>query len=1063
MISSAPLRIGLLCLLAAAASSPLARAVAPAAPSNCVATALSATASAASIVLNWNDNSTNETQWKIQVSIGTGAYSDFAAIASTTTATTGSVSVTWSGASLNTAYHFKIIASNGSEFSVPSNIATVGTFDLGSPINLNVTAVDPFNVAMSWEEGSTGETGFAIERKEGSGAWEYLGTLGANSLSLNPSNLTSPLGTFAFRIRAYKGSPPTTPDSPSDANTSVYSNISSVATGAYTLAAGKATGKPVINLTWPGVLNATGYQIILKETAATAYSIVSEVAANVTTYQILAPSISPGTSYSIIVRPFAGTSSTGIMGESGVAAIAVDAYALAAAALPGQAAVNLSWVDLPNETGYGIYYKAAGDASYSLLHEVTANVTSYQATAPQMQSAGSYSFIIQANNGNGALCESSVASVTLDGITSKSGASGSPGDWFAHTFTDNVTRSAVSSRTLTGTPATLSFNSSTGDLSGALPAAGNYTLNYTVTFLDGTQLTQALCIRVRPAAGAPLVGSLIAAWSGLAGASRDTPLAGTFSAPEADSAVRVSTTLGTMDCILFNTATPATVANFMSYVVAGQYTDVAFHRSVAGFVIQGGGFKGAGSGNHFTSVVTRPPVINEPGIANQRGTLSMAKTGGDPNSATSQFFVSLGDNTANLDYQNGGFTVFGRVAGNGMAVADAISVLPTATYNLLLDGNTSATPFADFPMNAASPPASMDQTQVVKIISVTPIPTLSYSITGNTNPAVAAASIIGGQLHLTGLTGGHTTITVSATNLDNLSTSQSVTVTISDYTTWAASLTNPPLSNTAPNADPDHDGLANLLEYVLGSDPRVPNTGGPALSVNGGNLKFTFKRKDSSQTSDVSLRVEVSTDMLHWTSGYNIGADTASSSAGVEVVQNGAADDLITVTIPKGSDAHKFVRLAATTTHDAAVTSDTYATWAARTSFPNNQSGPGQDPDGDSLTNLQEYAFMGDPALASQAPLPVAGKTGVAPAAQFLTLRFALRKFTTGLSYVVEASNQLGGTWTPVWNSAADPGFSQTQVLSAVDQSDRTLVTLKDNVALGTQARRFMRVRVTQE
>ena len=68
-------------------------------------------------------------------------------------------------------------------------------------------------------------------------------------------------------------------------------------------------------------------------------------------------------------------------------------------------------------------------------------------------------------------------------------------------------------------------------------------------------------------------------------------------------------------------------------------------------------------------------MVNEPGIANEFGTISMAKLGGDPNSATSQFFVSLGDNRANLDYQNGGFTVFGRVAGNGMAVAQAISNL----------------------------------------------------------------------------------------------------------------------------------------------------------------------------------------------------------------------------------------------------------------------------------------------------------------------------------------------------------------------------------------------------
>ena len=97
------------------------------------------------------------------------------------------------------------------------------------------------------------------------------------------------------------------------------------------------------------------------------------------------------------------------------------------------------------------------------------------------------------------------------------------------------------------------------------------------------------------------------------------------------------------------------------------------HRSVAGFVVQGGGFT-------FTNgianpVPTDPPVINEPGISNTRGTISMAKRSGDPNSATSQWFVNVGDNASQLDDQNGGFTVFGQVKGNGMEVIDAINAL----------------------------------------------------------------------------------------------------------------------------------------------------------------------------------------------------------------------------------------------------------------------------------------------------------------------------------------------------------------------------------------------------
>jgi hypothetical protein len=79
-----------------------------------------------------------------------------------------------------------------------------------------------------------------------------------------------------------------------------------------------------------------------------------------------------------------------------------------------------------------------------------------------------------------------------------------------------------------------------------------------------------------------------------------------------------------------------------------------------------------------------------------------------------------------------------------------------------------------------------------------------------------------------------------------------------------------------------------------------------------------------------------------------------------------------------------------------------------------------------------------------------------------MTLTFPVRKFTTGLTYVVESNNQLSGAWTEVWNSASDASFSHAQVLFKVDQSDRTVVTIRDLAALATQARRFMRVKVAQ-
>ena len=126
-----------------------------------------------------------------------------------------------------------------------------------------------------------------------------------------------------------------------------------------------------------------------------------------------------------------------------------------------------------------------------------------------------------------------------------------------------------------------------------------------------------------------------------------------------------------MDIELYRNKTPLTVANFLKYVDRGGYKNSIIHRSVRGFVIQGGGF--CLNGTALLEVADDPPVQNEPGISNLRGTVAMAKLGDNPNSATSQWFVNLGNNSANLDAQNGGFTVFGEVAGNGMRIADRIA------------------------------------------------------------------------------------------------------------------------------------------------------------------------------------------------------------------------------------------------------------------------------------------------------------------------------------------------------------------------------------------------------
>jgi peptidyl-prolyl cis-trans isomerase A (cyclophilin A) len=146
--------------------------------------------------------------------------------------------------------------------------------------------------------------------------------------------------------------------------------------------------------------------------------------------------------------------------------------------------------------------------------------------------------------------------------------------------------------------------------------------------------------------------------------------------------VEIRTSLGDIEVNLFDNITPETVANFLSYIDAGAYADNVVHRSVSNFVVQGGGFQYTGpvslsANNQFNldEVQPRQAVVNEPKLSNVRGTIAMAKKQGLPNSATSQWFINVSDSNVSLDTNNGGFTVFGQVLGDGMQVVDAIAAL----------------------------------------------------------------------------------------------------------------------------------------------------------------------------------------------------------------------------------------------------------------------------------------------------------------------------------------------------------------------------------------------------
>ena len=155
-----------------------------------------------------------------------------------------------------------------------------------------------------------------------------------------------------------------------------------------------------------------------------------------------------------------------------------------------------------------------------------------------------------------------------------------------------------------------------------------------------------------------------------------------------DPQVTMVTSMGTIVLDLNPNAAPRTVNNFLQYVSSGFYSNLIFHRVIPGFVIQSGGFMTGMSPVNppYASINLETPN----GLSNLTGTLAMARTS-DPNSATSQFYINVADNT-NLDYvdsNNPGYAVFGKVV-TGLDVVNSIATVPTQSV-----GGYSDVPVSD--------------------------------------------------------------------------------------------------------------------------------------------------------------------------------------------------------------------------------------------------------------------------------------------------------------------------------------------------------------------------------
>lgn len=275
-------------------------------------------------------------------------------------------------------------------------------------------------------------------------------------------------------------------------------------------------------------------------------------------------------------------------------------------------------------------------------------------------------------------------------------------------------------------------------------------------------------------------------WSSLGGESLVIPIQQTFAVDDVrGTVVRFATNVPQSNNDFFvelydaegtaGVLTPGTVENFLQYVGDGSYDNTMIHRSVPDIVVQGGGFTAPSvaadqPGSDPVAIPTKGTITNEPGNSNRRGTFAMAKLGGQPNSATSQWFINLSDNLS-LDTDNGGYAVFGEVLGDGMTVVDVLG--SALTYDATTYYSNGA--FSDLPLwnvNADNVVLPQDFVKIEGIQAADPHELMTYQVETSNESLLSGGVDDDGNLVLTPASGhvGDVTVTVTARSVTDGST-----------------------------------------------------------------------------------------------------------------------------------------------------------------------------------------------------------------------------------------------------------------------------------------------------
>lgn len=764
----------LLFFLCAAGIAGAATVNAPAQPSNFTVKALGVN----SFLLKWKDNSTNEAGWEIRVALKGKKPQRFLLVpAPNTTSYIMTLGNELPGKSLDfqlAAYNYNGAIEQLSKVSSLVTVKALSPSTFKAPASFTATAVDDGQIRLAWKDNATSEHGYQVEYRPSSSSkwWSLASTQPGKSFNFSAKGFL-PATTYYFRVRGFKGNP---------AKFTPYTAVAKVKTPAFqppSELTAKVEGEGAVSFQWKDLSSLeSGFELEYKKETDD-YKPVGTVPANATFADPV--QFDYDTAYTFRMRSYRFDGVTKVYSSYSntvaVRSTPLNPPANLAGTAASDVAVNLTWRDASaRDTGCEILYREVGATAFS---SAIAGAGVQAFTISNLASATTYEFRVSAvvngffGNRIATSAYQTVQVRTKDGVTGDLSPLLSVGVPFSYQI--QVSNAALlTGVTVTGLPDGLTFDPATRTISGTVGHDGTFVLTVTATFSDGTTSVRSLNVKTTTP---PVIAASFGSQTVAVGASSVVPVTGKFSDPDTASAARFETTSGQFDIIFFPHAAPKTVDNFIDYMDAGEYDNMFFHRAPANFVVQGGGYKyTAGSG--FSKVNHFAPVPNEPGISNLRGTVAMAKFGGQPDSATSEWFVNVKDNSGPppaLDTQNGGFTVFGRVPAAGMVVIDKIKDLPVANYPITVGAET--VPLEDVPIDGTSAPAVLDPAKLVRILSAGPAPILTYSVVSQ-HPAIATASASGTDITITGVATGSTTIQVKATDLDGNSVTQNIPVTV---------------------------------------------------------------------------------------------------------------------------------------------------------------------------------------------------------------------------------------------------------------------------------------------